>query len=306
MTTAAAIVLAPAAWAQTPPSDAAPALSPAAPELPAREPQVQVDIDEVLFQRSAPAYYVSNPNGSSLTVQGHAYTYASTVLGASYRIEDLELEGKLPFLVFDVDDGHSGAPIVAGNVELGGSYVKTAHDYEMKIGALFTLPTAPKPGITLYGDQIVIQPDYSPQAAWSRGWDRFWLWPPRMFTPFAPSFRIGSRRDAVFQHATELVVAPLIAADPGQSTVPLIIQLSEDLGARIGVVRLGTRAELVANVTATPSRGQFSVLPYAGVDTGAFFADAGALFNTQDPVRMGASVDGQVSWSMRLRGGARF
>jgi hypothetical protein len=289
------------------PEPATPLEAPPGAENP-HEPRLQIDLDEMLFQRQVSVVGIDFDGTVTRASNGKTSTYASSVLGASYRFADLELETKIPFLVFAVDEGNSGAPLVAGNVELGASYVKTAHDYEMKIGALFTLPTAPATTEVFFGfpgEAVVVHRDYLDEASWSRGWDRAWLWSSHAFTPFAPSFRIGSRRDAVFQHATELVAAPLITFDPGSSTIPFIVQLSEDLGARLDVLRMGLRAEVAGNLT-SPARAQLSLLPYAGVDTGSFFGDVGALFNTQDPVAMGASVDGQVSWALRLRAGGRF
>ena len=263
-------------------------------------------LDEVIFRRAPLAQ--EQALGTS--------TFASSVVEGTFRRDALELEARFPFLIFDVDDSHhSGTPAIAGNVELGGYYAWGTHGTHVRVGALFTLPTAPAASpIGMRGDLAfsAALPDYLQEAAWSRGWDRAWLWTRHQITPFAPAFRLSSPPRALFQHATEVVFAPMVAVDPGSSTFPLFAQASQELGLHPSVFRLGVRVQFAgvlgapSALSATGSVGQFSVLPFAGFDVGGFFLDGGVLVNTADPVGMGATVDGQASWSLRLRAGGRF
>ncbi|HEY2514413.1 MAG TPA: hypothetical protein VGI39_26290 [Polyangiaceae bacterium] len=251
-------------------------------------------LDEVIYRRT--------PTGIELPPARGTMTFASSVLEATLRQNGMELEARLPFLVFDVDDGHGGTPLIAGNVELGGYYAMDTHGTHVRVGAIFTLPTA----ATVQGGSSYGQPSYLDQAALSRGWDRAWLWTPHQITPFAPSFRLSSPPGALIQHATEVVLAPMIAVNPGSSTFPLSLQASQELGVHPSVLRLGLRVELAGvlgvpnEFSANSSVVQFSVLPFAGIDAGPFFFDAGLLVNTADPVGLGGS------WSMRFRAGGRF
>lgn len=252
------------------------------------EHPLTLDLDAVFITRTS----TFDPNalydeGDSRTTN----TLLSSILAGRYRARSLELEMEVPW-VLGVTSFFQESEVggTFGNVTTGAFY---AHDFEggrLRAGGILALPTSPGSSSTVVEDVVA-----------SRGADRIWHWAPKAFT-LAPSVRFTSHEGDGFQHASEIVVAPIVPTSGGHAVV--FLQLSEDLSGQTGLFRAGARAELVANTHARTDALQLSVLPYAGVRAATWFADAGMLINVTAPY--GFSFDHGKAWGLRARVGVCF
>ena len=258
-------------------------------------PKTTLDLDETFASRSivtfAPVYsgitgYTNYPGGGR-----GSETTASSILGFRHRTGSLELEAAIPFAL----QGRTNDTLSAtfGNLTVGAYFARETENVRFRVGGGVALPTAGTSSSSRHAEQ---------SAAYSRGLDRVWLWSPSSLA-LTPSVLIGSRWESVFQHATEVVLAPLFPTGSSNGSATVVVQISEDLGAHAGLFRGGARAEVVTT-TASGSSAQISVLPYVGLDGPGGFADIGLLINLNEPA--GFSFDETKYWGLRLRGGLRF
>ncbi len=278
-----------------------------------RERNVTIDVDELLYTQTVSIQSnldIGPPGASTPFPTTQSETLASTILGARFAFGHVQVESEIPFVVA------SNGPTSFGDVAFGAYYARDFDSLRFRVGGVLSLPTAPTDVVmttygTTYGtySYAVTGPGLN-DVLFSRGLDRTWLWVSHYFAPLAPSARLSSTAKAVFQHATEVVVAPLMGTDSGAQAI-LAMQLSEELGVHAGLFRGGVRAELVGLVglvnTGAPgnSVGAFSVMPFAGIGGAAGFVDLGALVNLVDPISFDLS-GAQPSWGLRLRGGVHF
>ena len=258
-------------------------------------PRTTIDLDETFSSRSTlsltPAYSGVTGYTNYSPGFGASETTASSILGIRHRIGSLELEGAVPFaLQGRTNDTLTGA---FGNLTVGAYFARETESVRFRVGGGIALPTS---GTSSASQRV------ERSAAYSRGLDRVWLWSPSSVT-LTPSALIGSRLESVFQHATEVVLAPLFPTGTSNGSATVVVQISEDLGVHAALFRGGARAEVVTT-TASGSSAQISVLPYVGVDGPGGFADIGLLINLNEPA--GFSFDETKYWGLRLRGGLRF
>ena len=250
--------------------------------------KLTLDLDETFISRSRVIY---DDGAHDVTPRDGTETTLSSIFGARYHTGALELEAALPFALqtLTAHDPH----VAAGNVAISAYYVNESRGTRYRVGGGVALPTA---GTSTDSESA------STSAAMSRGLDRVWLWAPHIVA-FTPSVLIGSTREGVFQHASELVIAPVVFTAGSYGSPLLVLQASEDIGAHVGLARVGVRGEIVA-MTGKQTQTQLSLLPYAGIDGEEGFADLGLLVNLGAPA--GFSFDDTKFWGLRLRGGMRF
>ena len=212
---------------ETPPSPAPP---------PRGDRSLALDIDQVFSTESAgdpgtsfsPVY-----DGGYGPAANSTYYFASTILGARVRLSRLELDAEVPFALSYIGGGGSAWSVTPGDVAFAAYYHCDWEGLRLRVGGILSLPTAPAAVVGGYPLDFGYYGSIGTAAPLTyRGFDRPWLWAKHYFTPIAPSVRIASGDEPVFQHATELVVAPLVGIDPGAS-VTYAVQFSEELAGHV-------------------------------------------------------------------------
>jgi hypothetical protein len=237
------------------------------------------------------------------------FTVAAATLGAGYRVTDsLELEVMLPlaYISYDTFDiNATGSTVMdrehgfgVGNPYLGVSRVHLDGTLRYKAGLGVTLPLAADEDAS--GAAVVVAPA-------TYGMQDIHLWAPDTLSITAP-LRVEAGDTVVL--SVDAMPGVLIDSNddrPADDDAPeLFLQVAPGAGVwATDTFLVGTRLPIFWAVTGdAPDNAQLALEPYARLDVGSGFVNAGLTVNLDEP--LGFAFDRAKVWGAHLGGGLIF